>query len=157
VLEREFRTGQHEGTCAAHAVSGGIPEKSLLRRQASPRISVRPFLARDAESGPWHSMQLARHGLLREHMGRPKQFNREGVLDRAIRSFGNTASRTRQFSTWKRQPASTSWACIQSAETHATNSSGDTLPCRSNHSLALRVESRKELSVNALPTLGNLG
>ncbi len=46
-----------KGLCAAHPVSGGVPEKSLLRRQASPRISVRPFLARDAESGPWHSMQ----------------------------------------------------------------------------------------------------
>ena len=46
-----------KGLCAAHAVSGGIPEKSLLRRKASLRSSVRPFLARDAESGPWHSLQ----------------------------------------------------------------------------------------------------
>ena len=43
--------------CAAHTVSGGVLEKSLLRYKASPRISVRPFLARDAESGPRHSVQ----------------------------------------------------------------------------------------------------
>src|SRR5260370_39245784 len=45
------------GFCAAHPVSGGIPEKSLLGFKASPRISVRPFLAGDAESGPWHGLQ----------------------------------------------------------------------------------------------------
>src|SRR5262249_48566757 len=43
--------------CAAYPASGGIPEKSLLRRKASPRISVGPFLAGDAKSGPWHGMQ----------------------------------------------------------------------------------------------------
>jgi hypothetical protein len=45
-----------KGLCAAHPVSGG-PERFLLRREASLRSSVRPFLARDAESGPWHSLQ----------------------------------------------------------------------------------------------------
>ena len=59
--------------------------------------------------------------LLREHMGRPKKFNREGVLDRAIPVFWNTASRTRQFSTWKRRPASTSRACIRSSKIRRTS------------------------------------
>jgi hypothetical protein len=39
-------------------------------------------------------------------MGRPRQFNRDGVLDRAIPVTGNTALRTRPFSIWNGQPAS---------------------------------------------------